>query len=167
MTRNHEMIGLLCVVAFAQARAAPAQVAADGPTVVEAAGDKMTAQVTIQTHEQSITVPLEGKPASDHSSCTYSRTPCSSVDSLEISIDGKPLPIPRSLFADLADVDSMEVKLDGKEGRISMQTGDAAEGRFVEIEFDDTRVKRRTSGSLLVPGEVTEEFNYYEATPLD
>jgi len=166
MNKKCLAIPLLCLLSTSVA-AASVNVAHDGLTVVDAAGKTMNAQVRIHTHEQPIPRWREGKPAGDHSSCTYSHVPCSVVDYMEIDVDGRALWISRGLYADLADLSTVEVSIDGNEGRIAIEGGDASESYFVEIEFDKERVKRRKLGSSLVPGEVLQETIFYEGTPLD
>jgi hypothetical protein len=146
---------------------APAPVAPAGPTVIEASGETMSARVTIQAHERQITTSSGEKPASDHSSCTYSRAPCSEVEFVDIEVDGRSLWIPRIVYADLADVNTAEVRIDGKKGRLILDAGDASAAYVVEIEFDENRVTRMTVASALMPGELQQETVFHETPAID
>ncbi len=137
-------------------------VASQGETLIAATAGKLNVQVKIKTHEVQIGKPSDGKPTVIQSSCTYSKYPCSIVDRIEITVNGKPLFIRRSVFCSLADLNRAEIKAEERGLILMLYGGDASESYVARIEFDDTRVKRRT---ILVSGnsgrESAEETVYH------
>jgi hypothetical protein len=79
-----------------------------------------------------------------------SRIPCSVVDGLEITIGGKSVFIPRSVFADLSDVNDAKVIMQKGAYVLLLTGGDASESYIVKIVFDSQRVIYRsvTSGEF-------------------
>jgi hypothetical protein len=136
-------------------------VAETGETVVTASAGKLTAQVRIRTREVQIGKPSDGRPAVIESNCTYSKYPCSLVDHLTITVNGRPLFIPRSIFCDLADLTSAELRASEPRSALILYGGDASEAYIVKIEFDATQVKSRTLSSGLSPSEPLQETIYH------
>jgi hypothetical protein len=124
-------------------------VASKGVTVIAAKSDKLSVRVKIITHEVDIGKPSDKRPEVNRSSCTYSRYPCSIVDGIDISVNGKPLFVPRSVLCDLADLNTAEVRIEQNKSILTLTGGDASESYIVKIEFDKDRIKRRS----LAPGE--------------
>lgn len=80
------------------------------------------------------------KPREINSNCTYSRYPCSILDSLKISVRGKEIDVPRSVFFDLADLRKGLVRRVGQKYLLTLGGGDAAESYIVEVQFDRTGI---------------------------
>jgi hypothetical protein len=135
-------------------------IASQGETVVAAAG-KLNVQVKIETHEVHIGKPSDGRPAVTRSSCTYSKYPCSIVDRIEITVNGNPLFVPRSVFCDLADLNMAKVKAGEKEAILMLYGGDASESYIAKIEFNVNQVKRRILSSAMSPDQPLQETTYY------
>ncbi len=153
-----------CVVAcgmYGRADQLAKLVATHGDTTISATIDKWNARATITTHEVQIGKPSDGRPEVIQSSCTYSRYPCSVVDRLQITVNGNALFIPRSAFCDLADLNDAEI-VSGTNGLIlRLGGGDASEAYIVKIEFDGTRVTRRTLSSGTLPNKPLQETIYH------
>ena len=157
---------LIVLLSFELSHASTSQipVASQGETIISATIGKMKVQVKIQTHEVQIGKSSDPKPPvyDSESCCTYSRYPCSIVDLIKITIDDRPLFVPRSAFCDLADLNWAEITT-GQEGAVlQLSGGDAAESYKVKISFDSTAVRRRTVSSAILPDQPTEETNYFE-----
>lgn len=119
-------------------------------------------RVTISTHEvQNGTPSKPVKPK--HSACTMSRMPCSVVDAIAVTVNGKPLFVPRSVFCDLADANTASLKAAASGWVVTLVGGDASESYGLTIEFDAKHISRRmfTDGES---GQKLQETNYYEAT---
>ena len=147
-------------LAYAQQQTS-AVVLSQGETVVAASAGKLAVQVRIKTHEVSIGKPSDPRPALIDSNCTYSRYPCSIVDRLDILVNGARLFVPRSAFCDLADVNKAEVKVGEKGAFLRLEGGDGAEAFIVKVEFDKTRVKRRTVAAGESADQLLQETNYH------
>ncbi len=135
-------------------------VASKGETVISAKSGKFKVQVRIRTYEMQIGKPGEERPEVIRSSCTYSRYPCSIVDSVEISVNGKVIFVPRSIFCDLADLNTGEIKIGQTESILTLNGGDASESYFVRIEFDAERIKCRRLFSSIAPDKPLQETVY-------
>ena len=109
--------------------------------------------VELVTHEVQIGQPSDPEPKEINSNCTYSRYPCSILDSLRISVKGKEIDVPRSVFCDLADLSKGVVRRVGPKYVLTLEGGDAAGSFIVEVQFDRTGVTKRT----ISPGEAADE----------
>lgn len=98
--------------------------------------------VRIQTRE--VSVPLDKEEQLQKTfSCTFSRDPCSLTESLEISVDGKSIFVPRSAFETSSDFISGEIRKFKQNYILSLRGGDGSEAYVLEIEFDDRHVIQR------------------------
>lgn len=138
-------------------------IASNGDTIIVADSAKLNVRVKIITHEMQIGIPSDKRPDVIRSGCTYSRYPCSVVDYIDISVGGKPLFIPRSVFCDLSDLNTADVRIDQKKSILTLTGGDASESYIVKIEFDTERVKRRSKyWSEYSKDEPSEETSYQD-----
>lgn len=136
---------VLCAAMVCNAASGRIKVASQGVTDIAAAFGKTQVSVQITTHEVGIGKPSDERPKKILSSCTYSRFPCSSVDYVEISVNGNTLFVARSVYADLADVGEASLR-QNKKGQfvLTLGGGDASESYTVEITFDRNLVRQRT-----------------------
>jgi hypothetical protein len=143
------------------------KVASQGTTDVAATFGKTQVSVKITTHEVDIGKPSDPRPKKILSSCTYSRVPCSPVDYVEISVNGNPLFVVRSVYADLADVGVASLRQQ-KKGQfvLTLSGGDASESYTVEVTFDESLVRQRTLKSNL-DRQILQRTTYFAAPPLD
>jgi len=139
----------------------PTKVASSGETVITAHSRNTSVQVKITTHEVQIGKPSDEPPDVNTTGCTYSRYPCSVVDLITISVNGKPVGVPRTAFCSLADINDAGLRI-GKNGTVlTLNGGDASESYFVKIRFN----RERVTGLSLLDGESgkkVEETTYYE-----
>jgi len=153
--------GMTLVMGVAHADQVSTSVASRGETLVVATAGKLTMRVTIKTHEMQIGKPSDGRPAVIQSNCTYSKYPCSIVDRVDITVNGNPLFVPRSVFCDLADLNKAEIKASESQSILTLYGGDASESYIAKIEFDATQVKRRTLSSGMSPDKPLQETIYH------
>jgi hypothetical protein len=139
-------------------------IAPQGETLVGATVGTMTVQVRIKVHEVQIGKPSDKRPDVIESNCTYSKYPCSVVDSLSVNVNEKSLFVPRSAFADLADLTKAEIKQDHNGAILVLYGGDTSESYVAKIEFDSTQVKQRTLVSAISPDEPLQETVYHATT---
>jgi hypothetical protein len=123
-----------------------------GETTMAAKYPSMVIQVKIGTHEVDIGKPSNGHPDIIRSNCTYSRYPCSIVDYIDISVNRKPLFVPRSVFSDLADLNQAMIRADKDGAILILNGGDASESYILKVSFNAENIKSRT----LVDGEFDE-----------
>lgn len=128
---------------FAFAENAFSPVRASGETTLTATADMVRASVSITTHTLNIGVPQDEPPQIRASNCTYSRYPCSLVDRIAFSVDGKNVFAARSVFADLADIDRANLTSNGGDFILSLECGDASEAYNVTIRFNGIQVQVR------------------------
>ncbi len=152
----------LATMNSAQADQHSTKVAPKGETFVETTAGKSTVQVKLKTHEVQIGRQSDPRPTVIESNCTYSRYPCSIVDQVDITVDGNPLFVQRSIFADLADLNKAEIRIGGKGRGLTLYGGDASESYIVKIAFDSTQIKSRTVSSGISPGHVLQETIYHQ-----
>jgi len=83
------------------------------------------------------------QPQARKTNCTYSRFPCSQISNLSISVNGKKLFVPRSIFADRTDVGTMNLSSAAGINVLTLVGGDASESYTVKVFFDTRRIKKR------------------------
>jgi hypothetical protein len=162
-----QMYFILCLCAalsasMAHGSQAMTKVAAQGETHLDLRTGIIAVQVTIDAHKIMIGSPSDPIPKINKTNCTYSKYPCSIVDWIGISIDGKKVIVPRSAFADLADLNDADIKVTKSGWIIDLGGGDGAESYIVHIYFDTNSVKRRTVFSGMDPESVLEETTYHQ-----
>jgi hypothetical protein len=118
-------------------------VAPVGKTSVIATSAKVRIEVIVTTHEVSIEEADRDNADIAIASCTYSRFPCSVVDNLSITVKGKKIVVPHSVFLDLADINTAEIRITKNKYSVRLEGGDASESYIAVIEFDDKRVKAK------------------------
>ncbi len=137
-------------------------VATQGETRISYSGPALRAEVRIRTHRVRIGKPSDSPPALRENSCTYSVFPCSLVDQVEIRINGQDLFVPRSLFCGIADLGTAEIQASGKHGVLTLHGGDASESFVVKIEFDESRLLKKSLYSGMAEESPLEETVYHE-----
>jgi hypothetical protein len=152
---------LLLSGSYAETAQKRTPVTSKGETVIAAKSAKLNVQVRIKTHEVKIGKPSDKRPDVTCSSCTYSRYPCSIVDSIDIAVNDKAIIVPRSVFCDLADLTTAEIKIGQKESILTLIGGDASEGYIVKIVFDAEQVKRRVTASGMLPDQPSQVTTYH------
>jgi hypothetical protein len=85
----------------------------------------------------------------------------SRIASVEITVDGTNLFVPRSVYADLVDPRQAEVQVKGSTGTLVVRGGDGADSYVARIFFDRKKVNRRTLSSSMLEGKPTEETRYW------
>jgi hypothetical protein len=160
--QNRSVIFLLIILAllvyesFAENRY---PVKSTGETTIAAKYPNLVIQVKIATHEVDIgEEPSENRRYLIKTNCTYTRYPCSIVDYIDISVNGKPLYVSRSVFSDLADLNKAEIRADKDSATLILDGGDAS---VLKVSFNAKRVKSRT----LIAGEfdaVVEKTTYFQ-----
>lgn len=145
-----KVLALVCAAVSVVAGGGPAlagstSVAPTGRTKLVGGSAEHPVSVTFVTRRVRIDHPGAPPPALRTNSCTYSRYPCSLVDSLEISVRGRAVLVRRSVFADLADINTAQLKPRPAGGyTLTLTGGDASEAYDATIVFDDHRVRERT-----------------------
>lgn len=164
MKKTYFNILWLILLVGAACKAAPlpsslVKIKAHGQTEVAITLEGKKILVEIDTHEMDIGKPSERRPEKPLSSCTYARFPCSPVDHLDISINGKTLFVARSVYADLADVNSAVLHKEKDSFVLTLVGGDASEGYTVNVIFDESLVRKRELISSET-GQVMQETIY-------
>jgi len=146
---------------YAETTQQPTKIASSGETAIANHSRKFSVQVRITTHEVQIGKPSDKPPDIITSSCTYSRFPCSVVDLVIISVNGKPIDVPRSAFCSLADLNEADLRVGQKEAVLTLSAGDASESYSLRIRFN----RERVTGLSLFDGESGKKFQettYYK-----
>jgi hypothetical protein len=143
------------------------KVASHGETIVKASFGNTNISIIIKTHEIDIGKPSDGRPDKFTSNCTYSRYPCSTVDNLEISVNGASLFVARSVYADLADLIGVTLRQNHRgQFVLTLGGGDASESYSVEVTFDGKLVKQRAVISN-EGRQVMQKTTYFESEPMN
>jgi hypothetical protein len=101
------------------------------------------------------------------SSCTFARFPCSLVNRLTISVDGRNIFVPRSVFADLSDLNRAHLTENEGVFTLKITAGDASEAYAVVIKFNGKRVMERSITDPVNTDEVLEQTKYFEIKSFD
>jgi hypothetical protein len=72
--------------------------------------------------------------------CTKSRNPCSIVDSIGISYNGRAVFIPFMVYCSLSDLSRGDLFVENERCYLKLQGGDASESYCARIDFDSTAV---------------------------
>lgn len=152
-------LGIMLSSACADADQRTARVASTGDTVISASANGLNVRLRIATREIQIGKPSDVRPKEIRTSCTYSRYPCSVVELIEISVNGRRCIAQRSVFADLADLNTADLNVEKGIGRLTLTGGDASEAYIVTIEFDKEHVTRRTVSTF--DNDLLQETNYH------
>jgi hypothetical protein len=159
------LLALFCLVSgaccHAQKSHAHVKVEASGETLIETASGESRVRVTIRTRVIVDWNAEQHSPYSRDSSCTGGRTPCSVVDVIEVTANGVPIFVPRSVFCDLGDVNAADLAVGAKPFSLRLTGGDASESYVVKIEFDAKHIARRTLLNPALPNKPLEETVYY------
>jgi hypothetical protein len=124
------------------------------------------ATVTVRTRETP--TPKQDEMHDNRwSACTGARVPCLLTEFFQIRVNGKPIYVPYSAFADLGDMGSLTLqRLEGKYV-LTIGGGDAAGSYLAKLTFDSTRVIAR----VVAPGEdrtqPSERTTYYNPKRFD
>lgn len=158
MTHIHRLVMVLSILLACEVQAKPiskqtAAVAASGEITLTARSSQLDVQVSIRTG------PVE---KADHFGAPEGYVARSRVKRIDIVVGGNSIWVSNSVFCDLFDVQVAELRLEGEKGLLIVEGGDASESFWVKIEFDRKRVKRRTSGSGEMPGQIGTEFIFHE-----
>jgi hypothetical protein len=88
------------------------KISSHGETRLDRRTSTLDVTVMFKTRKVDIGKPSEVEPSNTSKvfPCTYSRYPCSVVESIKINVDGKPLEVPRGAFRDLADEAMRQVR---------------------------------------------------------
>lgn len=156
------MVILLASAASGFAAPKAFQVKVQGETLLTAASKGFAVRIRIKTHETA--APRIIDPYDQESSCTGARSPCSLVDSLKISVNGKPVFVWRSVFCDLADLNDAEISIAGTTAKLTLTGGDASESYIAKIYFDKENVTRRTVAGGEDPDSIIQDTRYRIAT---
>ena len=139
-------------------------IASSGQTIIKKSAGTFITQVVVKTHEVDIGKPSAERPDKIRTNCTYSRHPCSVVDYIDITVNGKPVVVNRSVFADLADLNRAEIKIDGHKATLIIEAGDASESYILKILFDKERIIKREMFDGESDNSKLQETNYYQVT---
>jgi hypothetical protein len=120
-----------------------ASVAPSGKTLIAATSTKTKVQALLTTRQVDIREADRERTDIPATSCTYSSFPCSVVDHLSITVKGKRVIVPRSVYLDLADINFAEITIEKAKYTLHLAGGDASESYRVTIEFDANRVRTK------------------------
>lgn len=126
-----------------------------GDTLLTAVWKKREATVTIRTAK------LETDRHSEIPSNRSNDKAIAVIRELSISVDGRQVFVPRSVFADL--IDPREAKIGFEIGGfvLSIGGGDGADSYVLHVYFDGKKITRRALYSSLVPDKAMEETRYW------
>jgi len=115
----------------------------NGTSLLQANINGTSVRVAIAAYRIDIGKPKE-PPQERSNNCTYSSFPCSQVSSLQISVGGASLFVPRSVFADCTDIEDMSLTMTEAETYVLTLTGgDASETYSVKVFFTAHQVTKR------------------------
>jgi len=138
----------------------PVELPADGQTVVEGVRAKQSARAMVTTMVMSGAKGSPDVAALVERECAAQGRPCSLVTGLEITVNGRPLAVPRSSFRGLGNVRTAKLVPKGESFHLVLRGGDGAEGFVATIVFDRDRVLKRRLASSLAPEDALEETTY-------
>jgi len=120
------------------------KISSRGITEIRGFFGKVLVDAKIEAHEIDIGPPSTEMPKENRTNCTYSRFPCSTVDDLDIKVNGNEISVARSVFGDLGDISSALLSRKTKDQfLLILGGGDASKSFSVEILFTNRRVLER------------------------
>jgi hypothetical protein len=151
------LIGISSLMPAAQPIAAQEATAivGSGSTSVHAAFKKPAVNATIRTvriERPNILFPL---------GVVWDAKSVSLIQSMNISVDGQSVAVPRSVFTDLLDPSNASIRLEKGAFVLDLAGGDASNAYLIRVYFDATKVTRRTVYSALIPNKSAEDTHYY------
>ena len=153
------LLTLTIGLGFGLASSESVSVKAAGITELSAtSSDNLQAIVTIETHIVDIGKPSDPVPEKPRTNCTYSRYPCSLVDRFDFSINGDPVFVARSVFADLSDINDASLVAENGTFILKLQCGDASEAYEVTITFNKSQVLERSVSAF---GHISATTKYF------
>ena len=151
------MTALLVIVIFVYtAYAAPISIDPAGETILVARSARFDVRVSIKTRQLEKKVKTLGDRGNEHEAFPYRNT----VDRIDITVGDRQLIVPHSVFCDLRDLNRAEIRLGSKTAILVIDGGDASDAYWVKVEFDTTQVRRRTLGSGLLAGKISQDTIY-------
>ena len=164
--KTYRAIVAILLVAFMQSVLAQPQVArhlGDGVALIEASSSVTKVAVVVNVRAAK-TADLMGDLAAPGQ---FPETVLV-IQSLRIDVNGSPIFVPRSAYADLLAVREAEVLVTDRVGILRLRGGDASESYLARIEFDKAMVKRRAIfNPALSERKPLQETTYYLRTMED
>lgn len=128
---NVQKLGLVFLGMMAMTSCACGQsgtaVKSSGLTSVSATINGVTVSAKMRTSVIDVGAQGQERHTAANLRCTFSRLPCSLVDSLEISVAGHAVWVPRTLEVMLSDVNSATIRREGSRIVLYLTGGDASE----------------------------------------
>jgi len=124
-------------------------------TIVSARLNRSQVQVTIRTtiiNSSHVLFPSEYIPGAKEVSV---------VSNVRITVNGKQISVPRSVFLDLFDPHEASLQPDKDGFVLRIDDGDASNAGFVLVSFDVRQVRQRIVYSALTPEKPSEDTRYF------
>ncbi len=125
-------------------------ISVSGKTTLRALFKQSRVIVNIQT----VRADTDAKNLPGISSCSYIRK-------LDLSISGRSLFVPRSVFADLFSPREVSIQPRKDEYVLLISGRDGANSYLLEVHFNKIKIIRRTLYSSLIPNRPVEETRYW------
>lgn len=128
--------------------------------------DSPSTKIVAASSNLKVVVRIDTRVVGDHDPrlpmCAGTTHPCSGVERLRITVNGRPLFVPVSSFFDLADLRNGQITFSGGHANLLLNGGDASESYSVKIQFNASRVLSRAVFSVSTPEEPLQETIYHE-----
>jgi hypothetical protein len=135
----------------------------NGRSVISETIGGQSVRVELMTRRVNIGSPASVRHSAAAAACTFSRFPCSVLDSLVLSLDGHKIFVPRSAFFGVSDLRSAALVQHDKNFVLIMQGADASEAYILKIVFDKSGVQSRILFAASEP-EIALETTQYHRT---
>jgi hypothetical protein len=159
LRRIVRQLSLLLLMVSSLAKSAEPILPNGRSVIVEAMGEQV-ARVEFITRTVNIGTPASVRHSAAAANCTFSRFPCSVLDSLVLSLDGHKLFVPRSAFCGLSDLRTAALIQQDKSIVLIMQGADASEAYILKIIFDKSGVQSRSLFAASEPEVALETTQY-------
>jgi hypothetical protein len=133
----------------------------NGRSVISEMMDGQSVGVELITHTVDIGTPTSVRHSAAAANCTFSRFPCSVLDSLALSLDGYKMFVPRSAFCGVSDLRTAALVHHDKRFVLIMQGADASEAYILKIAFDKSGVHTRVLFAASEPAMPLETTQYH------
>ena len=133
------------------------EIAKDRDSIIIAQTEKHDIQVKIRHHNDQ-RIAINAKESRDATSlCKYDYC-------IDIQVNRKKIICLDSVFSDLRGLNRAKVFIEGEKAILLLDGGDAAEGYYVKVDFDEKHVIRRTvyDASSMRPDVISQETIYYQ-----
>lgn len=139
----------------------------NGRSVISETMGGQSVRVELVTRTVNIGSPASMRHSAASAACTFTRFPCSVLDSVVLLLDGRKIFVPRSAYCGVSDLRSAALVHHDKNLELIMEGADASEAYILKIVFDKSGVQTRILSAASEPEMALETTQYHGTKNLE